>query len=59
MNRDHKRAVASLLRASSILISTIAIANAATFYVTVAGLGGEADYEQPDGERQPPEPVAS
>jgi len=46
MSRDRKGAVASLLRASSILISTLAIANAATFYVTVAGLGGEADYEQ-------------
>jgi hypothetical protein len=46
MSRDRKGTVASLLRASSILISTIAIAHAATFYVTVAGLGGEADYEQ-------------
>lgn len=46
MSRDRKGAVVSLLRASSILLSTLAIANAATFYVTVAGLGGEADYEQ-------------
>jgi len=43
----HGRFVApALLRAASILVSTLAISNAATFYVTVAGLGGEPDYEQ-------------
>jgi len=36
----------ALLRAASTLVSTLVIANAATFYVTVAGLGGEPDYEQ-------------
>jgi hypothetical protein len=36
----------ALVRAASILVSTLVVANAATFYVTVAGLGGEADYEQ-------------
>jgi hypothetical protein len=43
----HGRFVAhALLRAASIRVSTLAISNAATFYVTVAGLGGEPDYEQ-------------
>src|SRR5579863_8554518 len=41
-----KRVAHALLRAASILVSTLAIAHASTFYVTVAGLGGEPDYEQ-------------
>src|SRR5580704_15519114 len=36
----------ALLRAALALVPTLVIANAATFYVTVAGLGGEPDYEQ-------------
>ncbi|HEX5322157.1 MAG TPA: hypothetical protein VFW40_00125 [Capsulimonadaceae bacterium] len=36
----------ALLRAASILVSTLGLLNATTFYVTVAGLGGEPDYEQ-------------
>src|SRR5271170_2983791 len=36
----------ALLRAALALMPTLIIANAATFYVTVAGLGGEPDYEQ-------------
>jgi hypothetical protein len=36
----------ALLRAALALVPTLVIANAATFYVTVAGLGGEQDYEQ-------------
>jgi len=36
----------ALLRAALALVPTLVISNAATFYVTVAGLGGEPDYEQ-------------
>src|SRR5271155_1662771 len=39
----------ALLRAASTLVSTLGLAvtlHAATFYVTVAGLGGEPEYEQ-------------
>src|SRR5271155_1138773 len=39
----------ALLRAASTLVSTLGLAvtlHATTFYVTVAGLGGEPDYEQ-------------
>jgi hypothetical protein len=36
----------ALLRAALALVPALVIANAATFYVTVAGLGGEQDYEQ-------------
>jgi hypothetical protein len=36
----------ALLRAALALVPTLIIADAATFYVTVAGLGGEQDYEQ-------------
>ncbi len=36
----------ALLRAAFTLVLTLVAANAATFYVTVAGLGGEPDYEQ-------------
>jgi hypothetical protein len=39
----------ALVRAASTLVSTLVLVsalNAATFYVTIAGLGGEPDYEQ-------------
>ena len=39
----------ALLRAASTLVSALGLISAlqaATFYVTVAGLGGEPDYEQ-------------
>jgi hypothetical protein len=45
MSRDRK-GVGLLLRAASILVSTLGILHASTFYVTIAGLGGEPDYEQ-------------
>ncbi len=41
-----KHVAHALLRAASILVSTLGLIHASTFYVTVAGLGGEPDYEQ-------------